>query len=83
MTKQKILLTGSNGMLAHDFRAFYSEEFEIVGHDKDTLDITDIAAVRTMLAQVQPACILNCAAYTNVEDAEDVGEKLNYDVNAI
>ncbi len=57
---------------------------KLAGNDVDTdtlrLDITDIDAVRAMVAENDVKVIVNCAAYTNVDAAEsncDLAERLN------
>lgn len=65
-----IWLTGCNGMLGTQIKL----ELAAAGipiHATDVeLDITDRKAVRNMAARVQPDWIINCAAYTDVENAE-------------
>ena len=68
----KILVTGANGMLGSDVvRAaeFVNHEVVPVGHAE--LDITDRATVERVLFQERPEVVINCAAYTNVDGAED------------
>lgn len=83
MQKTKILLTGSRGMLAYDFIRTQWAKFEIIGLDKDDLDITKIGEIEAKVCEIQPDIILNCAAYTNVDEAEDTGKKANFDINAL
>jgi len=63
----KVLVTGANGQLGMSLRRMASFLFT----DVEELDITDLAAVRSMVAWEQVDCIVNCAAYTNVDAAED------------
>lgn len=39
-----------------------------------TLDITDLDAVRQVVAEEKIGCIINCAAWTNVDKAETAGD---------
>lgn len=64
----KILVTGANGQLGMSLRKILSEA---VFTDVEELDITDAAAIRAMVAENQIDTIINCAAYTNVDAAED------------
>lgn len=64
----KILVTGANGQLGMSLRRILSEA---VFTDVEELDITDAAAIRAMVAEHQIDTIINCAAYTNVDAAED------------
>ena len=43
---------------------------EVVAAGREELDITDLKAVRRAVADVRPACVINCAAYTEVDGAE-------------
>ena len=71
----KMLVTGACGQLGMSLRALLPEGtvYTDVADAPDTiyLDITDADAVRAMVAARQINCIINCAAYTNVDAAED------------
>lgn len=78
----KILVTGSNGQLGNEMRRVATEqccEHEFVFTDVAELDITDKAAV--LAAAKGVGAIVNCAAYTNVDAAED-NEVLAHLINA-
>ncbi len=67
----RIALIGSEGQLG----AAIAREF-LAGHDvveltHSMLDVTDDAAVRRVLGRAKPDAIINCAAYNNVDGAED------------
>ncbi|MFF5567068.1 dTDP-4-dehydrorhamnose reductase [Streptomyces sp. NPDC012623] len=65
------LVTGSGGMLGQDLLARLDAEGErTAGLDRAALDITDPAAVRAALDTHAPAVVVNCAAWTAVDDAE-------------
>ena len=70
-------------MLAYDFFRSQKDRYEIVLVDREECDITSYAAIIEHLLQYKPDVVLNCAAYTAVDDAEDVGMKMNYDVNTL
>lgn len=80
---KKVLVTGANGMLAHDFIKYASEKFEIIWCDRLSLNITDIENVEKVLSDIKPDIILNCAAYTAVDDAEDIGKIANFQINTL
>ncbi|MDD3144504.1 MAG: dTDP-4-dehydrorhamnose reductase [Candidatus Gracilibacteria bacterium] len=78
-----ILLTGSNGMLATDFVKYCGNDFKIHAFDKHNLDITNIEEIEKIISEIKPDIVLNCAAYTAVDDAEDIGKLKNYEINTI
>ena len=85
--QKKILITGSNWMLAKDFlnkisQKNFSEKFKIFAFDKDKMDISKPEEIEKKIFVIQPDLVLNLAAYTNVDDCEDVSEEINFSVNA-
>ena len=88
-----ILITGANGQLGHEMRnvldgdkRFSAVFTDIAGDDIVPLDITDEAAVERMFADKGIDVIVNCAAYTAVDAAEDnepLAERLNADAVGI
>ncbi|MFE0675668.1 dTDP-4-dehydrorhamnose reductase [Streptomyces sp. NPDC058867] len=65
------LVTGAGGMLGHDVLAELrarGEEVTPAGHDR--LDITEPGSVQEAFAEHRPEIVVNCAAYTAVDDAE-------------
>lgn len=70
-------------MLAIDFKKFVWDEFEIFWFDKNSLDITNISNIEKIISEVNPDMILNCAAYTQVDSAEDEGRLLNFQINTL
>ena len=76
----KILVTGANGQLGMSLRRLAAQEGSnhawvftdvVDGPDTVRLDITDREAVRAVIAREGVEALVNCAAYTNVEAAED------------
>ena len=68
-----LLVTGANGQLGNSIRLLaknYSG-YNFLFTDVDTLDITDPAAVRAMIKDNRVDYVLNCAAYTAVDKAEE------------
>ncbi|MCF2638630.1 dTDP-4-dehydrorhamnose reductase [Fusobacterium varium] len=76
-----ILITGSKGQLGYDFQRLFDEiKEEYIATDRDELDITNIEKVREFVKDKNITLIINCAAYNNVDKAEDEEElckKLN------
>lgn len=77
----KILITGANGMLANAVKEELKGN-ELICTDVAQLDITDEDAVNKYVGDVKPDYIINCAAYTAVDKAEE-NEQLVYKINAI
>lgn len=76
----KILITGANGMLAKSVKARLKEGNELICTDVADLDITDEKAVIKFVEKNKPEYIVNCAAFTAVDKAEevyDLAEKIN------
>ncbi len=65
------LVTGAAGMLGRDLvGVLRAHGDEVTGLSRADLDITDEAAVREMVARYRPQVVINCAAWTAVDDAE-------------
>ncbi len=73
MIKVKVLITGSKGMLARDLIAVFksSKRYQVIGLDKDKLNITKRNEVQKKLIKLNPGIIINAAAWTDVEGAEE------------
>ena len=72
--KTPILVIGSNGQLAHAIRSLHEvwgDNFLLIFASSSELDIRDESQVIHFIEIHQPAVIINCAAYTNVDLAED------------
>jgi dTDP-4-dehydrorhamnose reductase len=66
----KILITGSNGQMGTDAVATLQGAHEVLALSRTDLDITDLAGIEKIVDRFRPAFILNCAAYTRVDDCE-------------
>lgn len=77
----KILVTGANGQLGMCLRDrakgdfIFTDVVDVPGVKTTHLDITDLDAIRAIVKTEKVDVIINCAAYTNVDAAED-----NYDL---
>jgi dTDP-4-dehydrorhamnose reductase len=77
--KMKVLVTGAHGMLGADVvKVFSGVSIDVVGYSKSELDITDITTVRSVITKELPTHIVNCAAYTAVDAAEDDRDKCSF-----
>ena len=74
-----ILVTGANGQLGNEMRMVskdtndnytFTDVVEVEGVETTLLDITDADAIRKIVKEKDIRCIVNCAAYTNVDKAE-------------
>ena len=84
-----ILVTGANGQLGNEIRIItresddhyvFTDVNQVEGVETVFLDITDLEAVRVLVAERRIDVIVNCAAYTNVDAAESneaLAERLN------
>uniref|UniRef100_UPI0040273EBF dTDP-4-dehydrorhamnose reductase n=1 Tax=Candidatus Scatousia sp. TaxID=3085663 RepID=UPI0040273EBF len=68
----KILVTGAKGMLGQDLCPILEDVGAfVIETDVDTLDITKGDAVEQALTDIHPDMVIHCAAYTNVDKAEE------------
>ena len=68
-----ILITGCNGQLGNEMQLLEKENPQHTYYNTDVaeLDITDQTAIEAFVGQYQIDGIVNCAAYTAVDKAED------------
>ena len=80
----KILVTGASGQLGSTFKSLVENkqvgDLDFVFRSSQDLDITDFEAVRQELLSDNYAYCINCAGYTNVDQAE-TEKDLAYKVN--
>lgn len=73
----KILVTGANGQLGMCLRDrakgdfLFTDVVDVPGVETTHLDITNLEAIRSIVKEERIEAIVNCAAYTNVDAAED------------
>ena len=77
-----LALIGSNGMLARKVRELSPDDYEISNYDLPEFDLTDRAQVLAEMTRLQPAVVVNCAAFTNVDGCENQ-EELATRVNGV
>lgn len=80
----KILITGANGQLGSELRNLLNERgIAYNAFDSKQMDITNKKIVDEKINALKPAIIYHCAAYTAVDNAEDVAKDLNWQVNEV
>ena len=68
----RILVTGAKGMLGQDLCPMLDQNgFEVIPADYQEMDITDLKQVESFIKENSPGLIIHCAAYTNVDKAEE------------
>ena len=80
----KVLVTGASGQLGKTIEELYKENdfnIEFIFFDKSNFDITDKPQINQIFNQRKFDYCINCAAYTNVEQAEKTTQ-LAYEINA-
>jgi dTDP-4-dehydrorhamnose reductase len=80
-----ILITGGSGQVGFELVRHFSLLGTVLAPTRQALDLTDENAVATYLAAHQPELILNAAAYTAVDKAEEeqaLAQRLNADLPA-
>jgi len=69
----KILITGINGQVGHALMQKLTEH-ELIGLTRQDCDLTNLDQIKQVIDQHQPELIINPAAYTKVDQAEDEPE---------
>ena len=78
----KVLVVGSNGQLGKEITRQFHSKYELLLYDIPSLDITNYQSVVNLISDTNTAVVINAAAYTNVEKAED-DEDTAFRVNAL
>lgn len=73
---EKVLINGSKGMLGRELVSLFRKSgYDVTGYDLRELDITDSDACEASIEKIQPKIVINAAAYTDVDKAEEEKEK--------
>ncbi len=68
----KVLVTGANGQLGTDVvLALEKKGFDVKAAGRSEIDITNFSDVSEKINKFMPECVIHCAAYTNVDMAEE------------
>jgi len=79
----KILVIGSNGQLGRQMQRVLSDKnTAFFAHDYPEVDIASVDSIKKIFEQTKPDAIINCAAYTNVDQAETDYDNA-YGINAL
>jgi dTDP-4-dehydrorhamnose reductase len=78
----RILLFGRDGQLGREIFRFLSAQSDLVAVDQAEVDLTNLDKLTDFIQEVDPAIIVNAAAYTQVDRAESERD-LAYQINAV
>lgn len=76
----KLLLTGADGQVGSEFKR-HPQAHQVVMLNHQALDITDLAQVQAMVQHHRPDVVINAAAYTKVDQAEQeqkLADRINH-----
>jgi len=68
--RQLVLVLGAHGQLGDAMTSRLVPRHEVIARSRDELDVTVPDAVRATVGSICPDVIINCAAYTNVDQAQ-------------
>jgi dTDP-4-dehydrorhamnose reductase len=72
----KVLVAGAGGMLGRDFVASATNAgHDVVGLDRSRMDVADAESVRRQIDRERPDMVVNCAAWTDVDGAEEAEDR--------
>ena len=77
----KILITGADGQLGRDCQLILKNH-EIIALNRKQLDICQADAINEIVGRQRPDAIINCAAYTKVDDCE-ANRIIAWQINAV
>ncbi|MBI5229777.1 MAG: dTDP-4-dehydrorhamnose reductase [Candidatus Magasanikbacteria bacterium] len=80
---KNICIIGNLGMLGAQLESVFREDeaYDVVGWDKEEIDITDASRAREKIIACKPDIIINAAAYNNVDKAETDDKELAMKIN--
>ena len=73
----RVLVTGASGQLGRDVvRRLGELGIEVIGIDKDDLNLTDDRKVEQFVKAIGPHVVVHCAAYTAVDAAKTIEKRV-------
>ena len=78
----KILLTGASGQLGNYIKSNKPNNIELISLEKKDLDLTNLELTKRFLKELNPDWIINCAAYTNVDQSEN-SKEMAFIINSV
>jgi dTDP-4-dehydrorhamnose reductase len=69
----KVLVSGASGQLAHAIRLIWADQ-DLVLPEETVLDLSRQEAIQSVVAEVKPDVVVNCAAFTQVDRCEAEAE---------
>ena len=80
--QKKILILGSQGNLGQQLVKIFEKDSEVIGWDKEDIDISDKGLIQKKIDDLKPAIIINAVAITNVDFCEsdegyEIAKKIN------
>lgn len=67
----RVLVTGAQGQLGSTIASSYADRAEVIALARQDLDLADSAAIERAIAAHRPDVVINCAAFNDVDGAED------------
>jgi dTDP-4-dehydrorhamnose reductase len=67
---KKVLILGAQGMLGHDLLRIFAKGYDVIGWDKEDVDITRQGATRKAIKEISPTVVINAAGFTDVDGCE-------------
>lgn len=67
----RVLVTGKDGLLGGAVVREFSSAADVIALGRDELDVSNASAVAAILSETRPDVVINCAAYNDVDRAED------------
>jgi dTDP-4-dehydrorhamnose reductase len=80
-SQPRVLIVGNAGQVGVELQRSFAGFGEVIGVDRESVDLADAKQIRALVRRVDPAIILNAAAYTAVDRAESELE-LAHAINA-